>query len=304
MILRNGRVVTSYSQLDKFKKCPYSWWLRYIKGLKEQTKNKHLDYGLTNHETLEFLFEELKNQFNVPLQLIEDIYKYNFYKRDIPFASEEEEMDYFMRGLIMLDSLMSQDDEFKTMLMTSKILGVELPFELPIETIPMEFLNKDTGELETHTTVWVIGFIDLVLEDKDGNIIIIDHKTSSKKFDKAKLRSDLQFPIYALAIKMLFDKYPTKGYYNFTKINDSQEALITEEVTAEMEKSMDKRGQKEIYSKSPEDAELNMKRIFYEMYKPEQKATPTPLCYWCDFGLHNTNVCRFSSKFEPKAKEG
>ena len=40
MIYKNGRLETSYSQLDKFKKCPQQWKLRYVDKIYETVKNK------------------------------------------------------------------------------------------------------------------------------------------------------------------------------------------------------------------------------------------------------------------------
>ncbi len=299
MIFREGRLTSSYTQISKYQHCPMSWKLRYKDRIKIDSKNKHLEYGLAVHETLEYLFLEKKNGFNIPLKLIEDILKYNLEKRDIPFENPVEEKDWELRAQIMLENLFEEGSELERLMMNSTIIGVELPFELPIEIQERTFINTETGEEEVFDTVWIIGFIDLVLKTDEG-IVVIDHKSGKKKFQKAKLRKGLQFPIYAMAIKHLFGEYPVKSYYNFTKIHTSQELLFTETINLEMIEKMNKRMAKTIWAKSPEIALMDIRKVFDGMYISSEKVTPSPLCYWCDFGFHNTNICRASSKWKPR----
>ena len=315
MILRNGRLVTSYSQLDKFIKCPYNWELKYIDKIDIDVKSKHLEYGLAVHEVLEHVFNTIKhNQGNemilagleepkeVSLGEAKEMLINLITEKEVPFDSPEEKETWIEAGFKMLEDLMNKETEFHELMMDSEIIGVELPFELPIDIMPMEVLNPVTGEMETHDTVWVIGFIDLILRTPEG-IVMIDHKSGSKKFDKAKLRADLQFPIYTKAIMHIFNELPVKAYYNFTKIHDFQQVLITEEITPEMEAVMNKRGPKEIYCMTPEGAEREIRQVFAKMAMPEHPACPTPLCYWCDYGYHLYGICTKSSQWQPKSKE-
>lgn len=301
MIVRNGRLETSYSQIDKFKKCPMQWHLRYIEGLKYEQPNKHLEYGLATHETLEFFFKEKQNGYVVPLELLQRVYQYNIDKRNIPFESSEEEMEYVMNGSVMIDNLLGQEDDFYKMLLNSEILGVEQQFELPVEVSSREFVDPKTEETLTLDTVWIKGFIDLVLRNEKG-IILIDHKSGSKPYRKSDLKNNLQFPIYALAVKEIYGEYPAESFYNFTKIHKSQRVLFTEEITPEMEEEMSKRGSKKIYSKPPEDTLMEVRQVFNKMYKPKHKACPTPLCFWCEYGYYNEKVCKASSKWKPIKK--
>lgn len=312
MVLREGRLVTSYSQIDKFSKCPYNWELKYIDGIDIEVKSKHLEYGLAVHEILEHIYKTIQsNQNNFlidtgmeePKELDIDEIKSMFLQvlkeREVPFDSEEERTEWTNAGLDMIDSLLLKETEFSKMMLESEILGVELPFELPIEIMPVNIIDPETGEANTYDTVWIIGFIDLVLRTPEG-IVIIDHKSGGKKFDKAKLRTDLQFPIYAMAIKHIYGELPVKAYYNFTRLGIYQEVKIAEVVTPEMEEKMDKRGAKEIYCLSPEDAEREIRQIFQKMSCSERPANPSPLCYWCDYGYHLYGICTKSSQWQPK----
>lgn len=294
MILRDGRLVTSYSQISKFKQCPYSWELQYIDKIHFDTKSKHLEYGLAVHETLEYVFNLIKdNSFpddnlSALKESVIDLYYNQLEEREVPFDSEEEKEEWIQAGLDMIDSLLNKETDFDKLITESEILGVELPFELPIEIEPTKMTDKN-GEIKVYDKVWVIGFIDLVLRTPEG-IIVVDHKSGGKKFDKAKLRENLQFPIYALAIKQLFGEYPVKAYYNFTRIHTSQELLIKEEVTYEMEDIMNKRSPKQVWCISPEKAEMEMMRIFNKMKCKIHPANPQFLCNYCDHNVICSNA--------------
>lgn len=298
MVLREGRLVSSYSQIDKYLQCPTNWEFKYIDGINFEIKSKHLEYGLAVHETLEAIFDYLKGgnfmDFNMSAYY-KEMFTTLIDCREVPFDSEQEKEEWINCGLEMIDSLLNQGSEFEKMLMNSEILGVELPFEVPIEIMPIEIEDEETGETNTFDTVYIIGFIDLVLKTPDG-IVIIDHKSGGKKFAKGKLRTNLQMPIYAMAIKELYGELPVKAYYNFTRIHEVQEVIIVENVLPEMELAMDKRGAKEIYCLSPDDAEREIRHVFFKMNSGNHNANPTPLCYWCDF----SGICAKASKWKPK----
>jgi len=53
----------------------------------------------------------------------------------------------------------------------------------------------------------IVGFVDRLLKDKDGKLIVRDYKSSKKTFDTAELESNLQSMMYSLALKK---KYPNQ----------------------------------------------------------------------------------------------
>ena len=281
-------MVSSYSQLEKFEKCPNSWALRYISKNKVDVKSKHLEYGLALHETLEFIFNDTRSKYKIPLPFVYDLYNYNFNKRNIPFDNEIEEMEWRMEGMITLESLILQQTTFDQLLMGSKIIGVEMPFEIPIHVDGLKladcFFNTENlaSSLVDYDTVYIKGFIDLVVETEQG-IIVIDHKSGGKVFDKHKLTTDLQFPIYGMAINSLLGKYPIKYYYNFTRLHKSQIVEVNEQRI--------------------KDENERIIADFKKMGRGKYTARPTPLCYWCDYSRYKTGICLKSSTWKPKPKE-
>lgn len=270
MITKDGVLYSSYSQLDLYERCPYQWYLKYIEGDRTAIVSKYLEYGSAIHETLEELFKMLCNGEKPELQEITRRYHHYIKIHEIPFDSYEEEMEYVMEGLLMLERLYEPKNELEKLMMTSKIIGVEKEFKVNVDGVD------------------IIGFIDLVLRTDDG-IVLVDHKSGKSLFDKTKLQTNLQFPIYAMAMKNEYDELPYKCFYNFTKLHKFQEKLLT--------------------ANDVHEAEVRIKKLFKKMgkpkdRKPEHKPKPSYLCYWCDYGLYNTSICTYSSGWKPKTHKG
>lgn len=257
-------VFSSYSQIEKYLQCPYSWFLKYVEGIKDETKSEYLEYGLAVHETLEVYFK-YKKKYNkvMPLDKILETYNRHFIKHNIPFEQPESEIEALIEGKITLERLYNPSNDLEKLFEKAKILGVETPFEIVIDGITIK------------------GFIDLIL-GLDDKIYLIDHKSGGKLFDKSKLQTNLQFPIYAIAIKNMFNKLPDKCFYNFTKLHKFQEVIVDDDRI----------------NKSVEE----IKKVFKKMLNKKYNPKPCPLCYWCDFGLYKLNICQYSSDWRPKQK--
>lgn len=280
MIYKNGRMVSSYSQIDKYLQCPYSWYLKYIEGNKSEQRSKHLEYGLAVHETLEYYFKKRKEDNEVSLDEMLDIYNLFFDMHDIPFDDEAERQKCYDEGVNCLKRLYIPINELDNLLAGDiKILGVEMDLDLPISVPEFEIVLPD-GEIKKFSEVYIIGFIDLVLKTDEG-IIVIDHKSGSTLFDKDKLAHNLQFPIYAMAVKKAFGVLPVRSYYNFTKLHKWQEVVVDEDRLIEAEKEIVK--------------------VFKKMGKTKHTAKPSYLCYWCDWSKYKEAICKFSSDFKPKS---
>lgn len=285
-VIEGYRLVTSYSQIDKYLQCPYSWYLKYVEKIESNIKAKALEYGLAVHETLEYFFDMRKLGIDLLEPEVKNYYKTSFNKREIPFDSFEEEMDYLEQGVIAVDRLYSPVNEVEKLMVdpTTEILGVEESFEVVIKLpkkIEVAFVDHEGQQKILKTDeVTIVGFIDLVLRTPDG-IVIIDHKSGKTLFDKKKLEENLQFPIYCMAILEKYGELPVKNLYNFTKLHKCQEVVVDE---SRIEKSKE-----------------DCISVFKKMNRAKHTAKPSFLCFWCDFSMHKLNVCNKSSDFKPKS---
>lgn len=283
----------SYSQINNFETCPRRWKYEYHDKIIDKQESIHLSYGSAVHHVLENLLKERANYNDLELGSNESEIIRNgleHVKSEIEPFSGKVDTNY------LLELARADFDRFKLnkgfysfLNDDVNILGVEEKFTLDI---PVKYAGKKE-------TISVLGYIDLIYEDKDG-IVVVDHKTSKKKFQKAKRRNDLQLPIYFMAIRQKFGIYPYKGTYNFTKLDLTQDTLFTNKVTQDMNDLMDKRNPKKIYGVDPDNAEKKIIQTFKDMNDPKKRniAKSTPLCYWCNA----KDICKDASNWKPKEK--
>ena len=75
-------------------------------------------------------------------------------------------------------------------------------------------LYTDTGEA---TELKMVGFIDLLLEDPNGQLVVVDHKTAARAKSQAEVDSDLQMTAYSYLLaanRFVFPTAPVKGRFD------------------------------------------------------------------------------------------
>ena len=73
-----------------------------------------------------------------------------------------------------------------TVLAGMEIVDIELPLSAPLYT--------DAGE---KTDINLVGILDLLLKDADGNLLVVDNKTSKQKKSQDTVDDDLQMSAYS-----------------------------------------------------------------------------------------------------------
>lgn len=266
----------SYSQLDMFLKCPHRWKLSYLDGIRFDGVYEALEYGTCIHETYEYYAKNKSIGKRLEFAEMEEFFVENFNNKEIPFEKEEDKDKAINDANNALKRLSDSSGYIEKLINKCDIIGVEEEFILPVDVI------IDVND-NLYENVYIYGAIDLILRTESGDIIIIDHKSGKKKFDKGKLSEDLQFPIYAKYIKEKYGVIPKRCFYNFTRIADFQEVKVTEEIIKETQQFI--------------------KNTIKRMYNfNKYKSNPTPLCYWCDFSKSKHDICEGSSDWLPKDK--
>jgi hypothetical protein len=154
-------MIWSFSRLNAFYNCPYEWKRKYIDG-ENGEGSFYSEYGSLFHSLLE---QYLKG--NVERKGLKDYYsdKWGEYIEHDLMTKDgeidfEKEQQYYDLGLEYIDHHLPDLSKYN-------ILGVEKKVEFEVAGFSM------------------IGFIDLLLEDKKtGEITIWDHKSSAMKFKK------------------------------------------------------------------------------------------------------------------------
>jgi hypothetical protein len=135
------------------------------------------------------------------------------------------------------------------------------------------------------------GFIDRIDINSNGELRVVDYKTSNAPYDEKKLTTPLQMVIYTIACQSLYNKTPIEHRYDFIFLGTSQNACS---------KGYLKRGMKKINKLLDEVGEC--------LEKDEYPPKPTPLCHWCSFSKtcpdseQKFHLCEYYSLWTPYEK--
>lgn len=186
-------MVFSYSRLNSFNNCKYGWHKTYIE--KERgVSNFFSESGLLYHSIME---DYCEGKLHGDYLKEEYLMRYpNFITHKAPYNKYcDLEEKRKQQGLDALKSFKGFDD-------IGKVVAVEQEIDIMI---------ADTYKFT--------GFIDLVLQDEDGEYIILDHKSATNIKDADEYFRQLY--VYATHIKNTTGKYPVKlmlNQFNIGKI--------------------------------------------------------------------------------------
>jgi putative RecB family exonuclease len=184
---------TSVSQMKCWLRCPRQFELKYVRGVAPAFVPVNLAFGSAIHEALAAHYNEIKSTGS-PLRrdLVLDVFRAAWERAidgDIPLQAVEDGEDpreVVDKGVSMLHAFA----EHAARSPTKEVEAVELAFTVAL-------YDPDSGErLEEALT----GFMDLVVVE-GGHRVVVEHKTSSRKFSDDQLQFDLQVSGYKLAAR-------------------------------------------------------------------------------------------------------
>lgn len=201
-------MVWSYSRLTSYEHCPYGWYRRYIE-CETGEGSFYADNGKAMHEVFDALIKGNVSIEDAPSLYLE---KYNSIttsvKQDIMDKTFDICIDYLCN--INVDVL----DGYE-------IVGSEI--ELDFQVHGYRFT----------------GFIDLLLRDSNGNLIVVDHKSSDPFLKKngepyAKTKEQFesyvrQLSLYCYGINKMFGEKPTKIVFHHFKNNGKLTVIPVDE---------------------------------------------------------------------------
>ena len=193
---------TSISKLESYKRCPFSYYLKYALKLSDRTslKLEKLDTGTLMHDIIDDFFELLKEK-NISVKEIEEeqidkiieeilnnklLLKQNYIFNSIPkyIVLTKRLKKVIIRAIKYIINTLKYSD--------FKVLGTEIEFGDNKQYQPIKISLEDGKKLE------IIGKIDRVdiAENKDGRFIrIIDYKSSVKNIDLNEVVAGIQIQL-------------------------------------------------------------------------------------------------------------
>lgn len=183
----------SVSQMKAWLMCPKKYEYRYVTGAEPEFVPIPLAFGSAFHSALAHHHgwvqrgepapvDEVKQRFVDTLTLAKN--------GPVPLQLDEDGGGFeeaLAKGLQMLDVTLAHPSAHP-----EKVLGVEVPFIV-------DLYDVETGEVLDEK---LKGFVDLVVQE-DGHRVVVEHKTSAKKFSLDQLVYDTQLAAYAFAAEQL-----------------------------------------------------------------------------------------------------
>lgn len=266
---RASLLTVSYSKLSLFEHCAFRYKLKYVDKYYSESKTLALEIGSILHKGLELKgIRKMKDSEVDYDEIINTVYQgsieltekdketlpgiNDIRKRYIEEWNQKEEtsgMNYTDKMDVYVHDVLPTRMEDKLW----KTIGVEQNFEFV-------YNNRCI----------VHGFIDRIDQNSEGDLKVVDYKSSKKVFRDEDIKTPLQMVIYDLACVFIYGVLPKYHEYDFILLNQMQ---TTEDGVCT--KGYLKRGIKKI------DKLLDQIKLFEKtgIYKP----SPTPLCYWCDY---------------------
>lgn len=168
----------SFSRLSSFHQCKREWHENYILHPGENDGGAFAEYGSLQHE----IFEKYKKQelgIWDCLQYYEDHYQ-DFVLHDFPQIGKTDlNQSYYEEGI-------NYWSNFDGLLENHKVLGVEKEVKFDISGYKF------------------IGYIDLLTEDENGDLVLTDHKSKKLKILKSGKISKTDLDAYDKLKKQLY----------------------------------------------------------------------------------------------------
>jgi len=183
---KNKKTV-SFSQYSGWFKCPYSWYLNYLKGMRVYEASLNTCFGTAIHNTIQNYIKllytdgvEVADQIDLVKNFREDFNKILLEEKNTfkePYT-DDDVIEFLFDGEDILKTFSSSANRIKYFPSRKyEFIGVEVPLDVPIKN-----------------NVRFIAYVDLILRDKSsGKYKIWDFKTSSMGWNKYQLADESKY---------------------------------------------------------------------------------------------------------------
>lgn len=192
MGLLSDNHVYSYTQLSSFDECPYGFYMNYIEKTPDRLNNAFAEQGTLIHDLIDQWAKK-----KIPKEKLPDEYDRRYpLEVTMQFPRVLASKGYAEKAWQQGHDYFVHFDEFKGY----EIISTEEKFKTTLCGRPFT------------------GIIDMMLRDKDGKLIILDHKSKSKTaFRKAENEMYRQQYAYSVYVKEKYGVYPDKLMFNLFK---------------------------------------------------------------------------------------
>jgi putative RecB family exonuclease len=180
----------SFTQIDQYLRCPLKYKLTYVDRVTPDFTPAALAFGSGIHGAAALLFGGIAAGTQPTLDEVqgyfESYWNLETGQKAIRFGERDTKaslLDLARRMLAVLYRERESDTE---------IVGVEQPFDVPL-------IDLDTGEVLDRA---LVGTLDLLERDAAGGLVVVDLKTSARKYSDLQVEASLQLSVYSYATQM------------------------------------------------------------------------------------------------------
>ncbi|MCZ6689319.1 MAG: PD-(D/E)XK nuclease family protein [Planctomycetota bacterium] len=183
----------SYSALSTYVSvCTLKYFFRYVANLEPERSFSRMYFGLAIHAGLEAAYRAWKPDAPAPVGVAKKVFMDDLTIRledpMIEFKKGETPEGLLTEGMAVLD-VWAKEARYE------EIISTESEFTVPL-------VHPGTGEIFERG---LKGWFDLVVKDPDtGEPVVVDFKTTARRFSGDKLEADLQIRVYSYAIRQLY----------------------------------------------------------------------------------------------------
>lgn len=270
--LYGNRLNTSISKLERYRSCPFSYYLQYILKLKdkEELKVQNFDTGSFMHDVINSFFEEINNNEEysdfyekVRIRFLEDADDEKNTKEIL--TTIEKIVDKIINEKLLNEKnyIFTATEKYKLLVQRLKRIIVKslkyiiqslVQSEFKLEGTEVEFGEKGNYKpivlnLDNGKTVELIGKIDRIDVAQDENkkyVRIIDYKSSVKNIDFGSVYAGLQLQLitYLDAVCKIEDFIPAGIlYFNLLEqIINSNKKISEQEIEQKIKSNFKMKG--------------------------------------------------------------
>jgi putative RecB family exonuclease len=181
----------SKSQIQTYLLCPRKFWFQYVIGVQWEFMPSSLPFGKALHATVASFYQSLRLN-GIPPELPTLLSEF-----ELEWGKETAGAPLLLKGDVSQDSLLETGKAllktFHENVQPRNVEAVEYPFAVSLD-------DPNTGK---PLDVALVGIVDLVESDDEGNLIVAELKTSSKRYAESQGENQLDGLIYAYALDQL-----------------------------------------------------------------------------------------------------
>jgi putative RecB family exonuclease len=178
----------SFTQIDQYLRCPLKYRFTYLDGLQPDFVPVALAFGSGIHGAAAFFFRgagqgERPSVADVQ-GYFETLWKLESEHRPLRFGDKDTKESLLDLATKMLAVLCAEFDP------RTEVVGVEQPFAVPL-------IDQETGEVLERD---LVGTLDLLERHPEGRLVVVDLKTSARRFTDLQIETALQLSVYSYAV--------------------------------------------------------------------------------------------------------